>query len=223
MLEEKYIRRHNNMFWERHGKDIMILLFYFFGITMSFAVWAFLLPENFFQVQMSKINQIHGMTGAATKAHQYTFFNRVFFNNIQVMIFSFIFSFIFGAGAIFILAWNASILGVYVGGKLSDFFWHIPGETIRFLPHGIPEITGYVCAGLAGGMISAAVLRGHDIKTLKVISIDSFKLLCLGVFSIFMGAGIEALDPGVQMVFVFIFYSVFLSIIFKAFVKKHTI
>lgn len=224
LLEEKFIREHKEgMFWQRHGKDIIILLFYFFGLTISFAVWSFLLPESFFQVQHSKIDQIQGVTGAATEAQQYAFFNRILLNNVQVMIFSFLFSFIFGAGAIFILAWNASILGVYVGGKLSELIWHIPGVTFWFIPHGVPEITGYVCAGLAGGMISAAVLRGHNFRILRVVILDSLKLLGLGIFSIIMGAGIESLEPAIQITFLIIFYSVFFAIIFKALAEKYSL
>ena len=190
-LEEKYIKEHKeSLFWERHGKDITILMFYFLGVTLSFALFAFMLPENAFQTQVAKINQIRGVSGAATEAVRFASFNEILSNNLQVMVFSFLFSFIFGAGAVFIIAWNASILGVFVG-RLSKHILEIPFVTLRFLPHGIPEIAGYLCAGLAGGLLSAAVLRKSDAKVLKTIAFDSLKILFLGVVLLVVAAGIE--------------------------------
>ena len=219
LLEEKCIIDHKNGFWTRQGKDILILLFYFFGVSMSFAFWAFFLPENFFQVQIAKIHQIHGLSGAVT-GQEWAAFNSILFNNIQVLLFSFAFSFIFGAGAIFIIAWNASVLGVFVGNKLSQYIWHIPLATLPYLPHAIPEISGYVCAGLAGGLISASVLRKQKCEVFRVIFFDSFKLLAMGTVFIFLGAGIESLNVAYQTVCLVLFYSLFMSIIINAIASK---
>ena len=188
LIEEKYIKKHyEKAFWERHERDIMIFLFFFAGLTIAFAFWSFVLPKTFFQVQTAKINQIHGLTGAAT---QNSVFMSIFVNNMQVLLFSFIFSFLFGAGAVFIIIWNASILGVYIG-QLSKSIWQIPIVSLAFLPHGIPEIAGYVCAGLAGGLISAAIIRTSNKKILRIVALDAVKILLLGIFLIFIGAGIE--------------------------------
>lgn len=193
LLEEHQIKEHKIKLWERHQKDITILMFFFFGLTMAFAFWSFMLSGSTFEVQLSKINQIRGgMTGAATVDLQYATFDRILVNNLQVMVFSFLFSFIFGAGAVFIIAWNASVFGVFIGSKLSQMLWHIPLVTLSYLPHAIPEIGGYLCAGLAGGLISAAVLRKKEMECIKVITFDGLKLMCLGALLILVGAGIEA-------------------------------
>jgi len=193
-LEERYINHHyEKKFWIRHGKDIFILLFYFAGLTAAFAVWSFFLPQDFFHSQISKINEIQGLAGGMTgSAIGVENFNRIFINNVQVVLFSFIFSFIFGAGAIFIIIWNASVLGVYIG-QLSKHLWHIPIVSLSFLPHGIFEIGGYVCAGLAGGLISAAIIRKNSSHVLKIITLDSLKILILATVLILIGAGIEVL------------------------------
>ncbi len=200
-IEEGDIARHNyKNFWSRHEKDILILLFYFFGLTIAFSIWSFFLPQSFFSAQLTKINEIQGMqtfvadplmgqaTGAAAGPAA---FNKILFNNLQVMFFSFIFSFIFGAGAIFIIAWNASVLGVYIG-QLSKYVWHIPIVSLSFLPHGIPEIAGYLAAGLAGGLMSAAIIRKNSSETLRAVSVDVAKILVIGVILIVLGAGIES-------------------------------
>lgn len=195
LLEEEYIREHHEkFFWVRHEKDIMIMMFFFLGLTMAFGFWSFIMPENLFQVQIAKINQIKGIAGSVTGAaveDQASFFSRILLNNLQVMGFSFFFSFIFGAGMVFIIAWNASILGVYVGAKLSETIWHIPVVTLGFLPHGIPEIAGFVTAGLAGGLLSAAFIRNRDAHILKIIIFDSIKVMAIAVSLIFLAAAIE--------------------------------
>jgi len=189
MEEDDIDRHHQQNFWPRHKKDIVMIMFFFAGMTLAFSVWSFFLPPDTFMVQISKINEIQCISGSAVDYN--AFFGQILLNNLQVTMFSFFFSFIFGAGASFILTWNASILGVYIG-RISTSFWHIPIVSMAFLPHGVPEIAGYVCAGLAGSLISAAIIRQHKKGILKIIATDSFKILLLGVVLIVLAAGIEA-------------------------------
>jgi uncharacterized membrane protein SpoIIM required for sporulation len=195
MLEEEYIREHHERyFWVRHEKDIMVMMFFFLGLTFAFAFWSFAMPENMFQIQIAKINQIKGINTGVTGAaldDRAGLFSSILTNNLQVMTFSFFFSFIFGAGMVFIIAWNASILGVYVGAKLSETMWHIPVVTLGFLPHGIPEIAGFVTAGLAGGLLSAAFIRNRDSHMLKIIIFDSLRIMGIAISLIFLAAAIE--------------------------------
>ena len=183
--EEEQIKAGKISFWKLHGKDIVMILFYFFGVTMSFAVWSFALPVDTFDLQTVKINEIRGI-GAATLTGP---FMDIFMNNLQVMIVAFIFSLIFGAGAVFILVWNASILGVFIG-QFSKSAWEIPLVSLGFLPHGIPEIGGYVVAALAGGILSVAILRKRE-DILPSVLIDAAKLLILGIALIALGAAVE--------------------------------
>jgi uncharacterized membrane protein SpoIIM required for sporulation len=194
-IEEEACRKHYKQgFFAKHERDILMFLFYFLGVTVAFSIWAFVLPTDFFQVQLAKIYEIRaavsgGVTGEITKG-SFSSFLLIFTNNLEVMIFAFIFSLLFGAGAVFIIVWNASILGTAIG-ELSKSILEIPVVTLSFLPHGIPEIVGYLCAGLAGGLLSAAILRCRSTEILKVIFIDSLKILLLGVFFILIAAGIE--------------------------------
>ncbi len=187
-IEENIIKFRQKGLWERHEKDILIFLFYFLGLTIAFSIWSFALPDGAFSVQTAKISQIRGLTGAAVSSIDS--FSAILLNNIQVMLFSFFFSFIFGAGAVFIIEWNASILGVYIG-QLSKSVWEIPIVTLAFLPHGIPEIAGYVAAGLAGGLISAAITRKNPPKILETIIFDAIKILIIAVALLVLGAAIE--------------------------------
>jgi len=192
-IEERLIDHHYRArFWERHEKDILTLLFYFAGLTACFALWSFLLPQSeiFFQAQITEINRIQGIAGITGSLTKQETFMRIFYNNLQVMLFSFIFAFIFGAGAVFIITWNASVLGVYIG-QLSSQIWHVPIVSLSFLPHGIPEIAGYVAAGLAGGLLSAAIIRKNSRRVLKTITIDSMLVMILAIALILLGAAVE--------------------------------
>ena len=79
------------------------------------------------------------------------------------MIFTLIFSLAFGAGAIFILVWNASVIGASMGMFANGSLRNLPNSFVRYLIHGIPEIMAYFVVALAGGIISFAFIRG-DLK-----------------------------------------------------------
>ena len=215
--EEDIARHYSKGFWVRHDKDILVLLFFFLGLTFSYAFWAFALPPDTFQIQTMKIQEIQAktVTGSITgnaAGDYYSNFMRVFFNNLQVMGFSFVFSLLFGAGAIFIIVWNASILGVYIG-RLSESLFHIPWVSLNFLPHGIPEIGGYLVAGLAGGLLSVAVIRGHKKQILIGIAFDAAKLMGVAFLFILLGALIETMDIVTKIISIIVFYTIFIYII----------
>lgn len=189
-IEEKDIQEfHKKRFWDKHFTHILLLLIFFIGVTLAFAVWHFFLDPNFFQVQDAVINRIQGISGALTKG-SFADFNRILSNNFQVMMFAFLFSLFFGAGAVFILVWNASILGVAIA-RISETIWHIPGSGTLFVTHGVLEIGAYIVAGLAGSIISAAVMRRNKSAVLKIILIDAVLLMGVAFILILAGALVE--------------------------------
>jgi uncharacterized membrane protein SpoIIM required for sporulation len=227
LLEEKAIMRHySRQFWPRHEKDILIFLYFFGGAVLAFALWTMFLPADTFQVQLSSICAMRPelsscsqtmtglITGSATNAGSQ--FQNILVNNLEVGAFSFIFAFIFGAGSAFIILWNAGILGIYIG-MISKHIFDVPLVSMKFLPHGIPEIAGYICAGLAGTLMSAAVIRvmrsarrsepgdagtlipstaamrRANTDVLKAVAIDSLKVLLLGIGLIIFGAFVEGM------------------------------
>jgi uncharacterized membrane protein SpoIIM required for sporulation len=198
MMEEKVIRKHYSKgFWERHEKDVLIFLYFFGGAALAFAVATMVLPQDTFQVQISSICGMRpylsacggGVSGAVAELSPD--FQKIFLNNMQVWFFSFLLAFIFGAGSAFIILWNAGILGIYIG-LISRQLAEIPLISIRFLPHGIPEIAGYICAGLAGTLISTAIIRKADREIVGKVLLDSIKVLAVGAIFVLLGAAIEA-------------------------------
>jgi uncharacterized membrane protein SpoIIM required for sporulation len=135
-------------------------------------------------------------------------FFKILLNNLKVLLFCLFFSFFYGAGAIFILTWNASVIsgaiGTFIRENLTKYattvgliriggYFHIFSiGLLRYMTHGIFEILAYFIGGLAGGIISVAVIR-HDIesKRFKHILNDSLDLILLAILILIIAALIE--------------------------------
>ena len=82
----------------------------------------------------------------------------IFSNNIRILLFALLTSFIFGAGALFVITWNASIVGVFFGHMIFEVSWL---ELANFFLHGIPEFLSFFLAAIAGGVLSVGLIRHH--------------------------------------------------------------
>jgi len=199
---------------KEHNKAIMFLIFLFSGITISFVVWYVFLPldilNTVFNTQTTTIQAINSQV-SGNAFQQFSTFTKILLNNIKVLAFALLFAFIYGSGAIFILTWNASVIGTAMGDfirsnlgqyantigftKFSAYFGVVSLGVLRYSIHGIPEILAYFYGGLAGGIISVAIVKGHykeekfsrvlfDVSELLVIAI-SF-LLVAGLLEVYV-------------------------------------
>jgi len=105
-------------------------------------------------------------------------------------------SFFFGTGALFILSWNASVIGVFVSNLAKEFsakysYSLAQGHLDALLSiavHGIPEIGAYFIAGIAGGILSFGMIRGrHDFRIAK----DAAALYMLSALILVFAAVLE--------------------------------
>ncbi len=194
-----------------HAKALEFFMFMFVGFTLAYAFWYTLLPielvRDSFSTQMQTIITINSsVTGNAMQ--RLATFGKIFFNNLRVLIFCVLFSFIFGVGAIFILTWNASVIGAAIGNfirtniskyaeslhfaRIGGYFHVISHGLFQYAIHGIPEIGAYFVGGLAGGIISIAVIR-HDFDGEKFghIVMDSSDLLFISIGLLIVAAFLE--------------------------------
>ena len=127
---------------------------------------------------------------------------------MKVLAFSILFSFIYGAGAIFILAWNATVIGAAMGNfiranisaysssfglfQAGNYFHVVSLGLLKYSIHGIPEIAAYFYGGLAGGVISVALIRGH-FRTEKFsrVMVDFSELVLIAVGFLIAAAFLE--------------------------------
>ncbi len=120
-------------------------------------------------------------------------FELIFKNNTWVMVMALIFSIVWGAGALFLLGWNASVIGLFIAMEISAK--NIEAgitRAISYLPHGIPEITAYFIAAIAGGIISAAISKNKfKPNEIKTIIIDAGILIAMATTTLTIGALIE--------------------------------
>jgi len=207
---------------KRHAKPLMAFLFLFFGFVVAFSLWYLILPDKLvqstFNSQIETIRNINSkVLGTAidasigidsSAAGSSSIFLQIFSNNIRVLLFCIFFSFFYGAGAIFILTWNASVIGTAIGNyvrigiasiasesgfvKVGSYFGIYSLGLLRYAIHGIPEILAYFLAGLAGGIISVAVIR-HDFgsNSFKRILTDSVNLIIASIIVVFIAALLE--------------------------------
>ncbi|MFH0955427.1 MAG: stage II sporulation protein M [Candidatus Micrarchaeota archaeon] len=197
-------------FFGRHFHLIKIYAFLFIGFILAFSFWYVSLhgtgQENAFREQEKTWQQISGLRGNATGTTQNILNNCgssefwplaldcIFANNAIVLGWSLVLSFFFGAGAIFLVAWNASVIGVVLGHEfLSNSFLPALGTAVGLLPHGLPEIMAYFIGAIAGGIISVAVARKkHLTDEWKTISKDVFVMVVAAVVLLFFAALLEA-------------------------------
>jgi len=183
---------------KKHARILSFFVFLFLGFTLSFVIWYLILPQeissNIFSIQINAISSINYKIITGNVVSDSTIFSKIFINNIKVFIFSIAFAFFYGAGAIFILTWNASTLAVAIGNFIGRNIGLIsyPLALIKYLSHGIPEILAYFMGGLAGGIISIAVIK-HDYKNkrFKSILIDSIDLIIIAILLLLLAAFIE--------------------------------
>ena len=204
---------------KEHGRAISALLFLFLGYVVAFSAIYIIMPANIneanFKIQVETyclINTGHDyeqcatdhLTGQGQITGQITGgsvpeikegMNRIssiLSNNFYVLLFSLLFSFLFGAGAIFILAWNASVIAAAIGIFAKSSISGLPLGFLRYFTHGIPEIASYFIVALAGGIIGTSIIKhefGHE-KFWHVLQ-DSLDLIILALVVLIVAAFIE--------------------------------
>ncbi|MGV8169081.1 MAG: stage II sporulation protein M [Candidatus Nanoarchaeia archaeon] len=197
---------------QEHSKALGAFMYLFLGITLGIVVLYIFLPwttvGTLFQAQTDTLSQIRGGITGMSSAEEMNMFSKIFFNNVKVLIFAILFSFVFGAGAIFVLAWNASVIGTAIGNfirgnialysqligldKAAKYFHVITIGLFRYVIHGIPEILAYFVGALAGGIISVAIIK-HDFGSQKFehIVLDAADLLFISIGLLFLAAILE--------------------------------
>lgn len=207
-LEAKkdFVLRDEYKLLKEHEKAVITFTFLFLGFVAGFLAIFIISPaefaNNLFKAQIDSILSITGSTGLFHGIGNKLL--TILANNIRVLVFSILFSLLFGAGALFILSWNASIMAAAMGSfiktelaafsnavgfaKGAAYFGAFSLSLLRYALHGIPEIFAYFIGGLAGGIVFNALLRK---KITKSALYDLIILLSIAVGILFAAALIE--------------------------------
>ncbi|MEM2873979.1 MAG: stage II sporulation protein M [Candidatus Nanoarchaeia archaeon] len=180
-----------HMLFKEHWPAMKFFIFMFIGMLVAYVVLFLFLPQtyatNLFSMQLDIIASRNVQLGTIIGSSALL---PILVNNLKVLVMGLLLSLIYGVGAIFILSWNATILGALVGSILKHT--STPLVAGRFLLHGIPEITAYFIAGLAGGIISIAAAR-HKLTEpeFKEVVKDAIELVLLAIALMIISAFIE--------------------------------
>lgn len=195
---------------KEHMRALSVFMFLFLGIMVAFILLYVFLPtpvaDTIFQVQLATIQNINGnINGNAITG---SYFQTIFFNNMRVLSICILFSFLFGVGAMFILTWNASVIAAAVGNfiktnlsllaanfgsvPLTDSFSLFSVGIMKYMIHGFFEILSYFIAGLAGGIISIAIIR-HQLgeEKFEKIIFDVSELLVISILILVFAGLVE--------------------------------
>ncbi len=190
---------------KEHSRALTFFMFFFFGITVAYLLIYIALPSgviaNVFQEQTKTISAIRGDVSSISTLL------KIFFNNVKVLTFCLLFSLFFGAGAIFVLAWNASIIataaGLFARNNLSvvasqtglnigHYFQYVSIGLMRYIIHGVPEVLAYFVGGLAGGILSFAIVRNdYRTKRFEKILTDVSDMVLLALMLLVLAAVLE--------------------------------
>ena len=194
--------------WKTHKDAVYAFMWLFLGFIIAFAFWYLVLQNNdLLNAQIQTYCMINSPGNIEDCAARYTFdqnivstgaitkvdrFLSILENNVYVMIFTLVFSLVFGAGAIFVLAWNASVISAAIGIFAQNKISGIPIGVGRYMIHGFPEIAAYFVTALAGGIFGVGVIRNgiKDSKFLRVVE-NTVILLFIAIMILVVAAAIE--------------------------------
>ncbi|MBU2639007.1 MAG: stage II sporulation protein M [Nanoarchaeota archaeon] len=195
---------------KEHRRALLSFIYLFLGFVIAFSIWFIALPASFvqdlFATQMFTISSINNqVTGNAAGMG---FLGSIIGNNLKVLFFCVFFSFFYGAGAIFILTWNASVISSAIGSfvrsnvekiaaagglmKIATYSHMYAIGITRYMTHGIFEILAYFIGGLAGGLISVAIIR-HKMgeKIFNKVMLDALDLILLAILCTLFAGVVE--------------------------------
>jgi uncharacterized membrane protein SpoIIM required for sporulation len=197
-FEERKEKNSNSERWvlRKHRGIVVMVLSLFVGFMVSFTLWAYLLPQSellgVFGLQKESVEQIHSLTGRAVFPD---FVSVILNNNVRIVFVSLVFALFYGAGAVYILVWNASIMGFVMGSiaRAESSIFAIPLVLFKYSLHGIPEMAAYVVAAVAGGILYFSLLNGDLLRRNRVkrILLDVLLLIGISIVLLFFAALIE--------------------------------
>jgi uncharacterized membrane protein SpoIIM required for sporulation len=195
--------------WEFHKSALYAFMWLFLGFIVAFSFWNITLEDsNLFNAQIETycaINSPGDVEGCILKnsperqsqitgdfVSKGARFLSIISNNIYVMIFTLLFSLVFGAGAMFILAWNASVIAAAIGIFTGYSVEEVPLGILRYMIHGVPEIAAYFVTAIAGGVLGIGAIRnGIMNRTFLRLLENVMVLLFIGIIFLVLGAAVE--------------------------------
>lgn len=203
---KEYLMGKGTLLLSEHWRTITVLFYLFIGSAVCFSIWYLILPlpcvQELFSSQTQTILKAGGSLPFGFKPIERIplsstdLFWAILIGNLCVLFFCLLFSFLYGAGAVLILMWNASIVGTAVGSLLRSGFnssASVSLEILKYTIHGFPEAVAYLVAALAGGLLSQGIfhLKSEKRYVLELFS-DTAKLTVISFILLIIAAFLES-------------------------------
>jgi len=174
---------------------VEVYAYLFFGMAISFAIWFAILPASFVEI-LFKEQLLKFTVGYFT--FQSADFISIVLNNTGLMLFFFLLSLFYGSGSMFLLSWNASVLGVMWGNGIRGLASAIGPvqvitNTLIAFPYLLPEVIAYFIASVAGLILSLNI--SHK-KKFDIALRESCIMLLVAIGIILIAGVIEAIILG---------------------------
>ena len=200
--EEKRERRDGTRNFFRDHKDIFeVYIFLFIGVFAGALVLGLMTNLNNFDYQLNFLQNQQGLSSELVKAKTQTgiepsfgSFLGLLENNLIVILISFVLSLFYGAGAMFLIALNASIFSTFVVFVMRELPTITNKATLLgiFSIHMVPELLGFLLAAIAGGVISKAVMQEKFMSDkFRNVMKDAFILFIIAAIIIVISAFLE--------------------------------
>ena len=202
LIEEKQITRENKfnviLLFRDHWDIIKVYTFLFLGMMLTFSMFSLMWPKvATLSIFTHQANIVPTLAGRAVAGGH---FLNVLGNNIGVLLLILIGSFIYGAGAIFLLTLNASVWGtifaLYIKtGVFGTNYNIIIGFILLMIAiffHLILESGSYFLAIIAGGIVSKAVIRERLFsKRFTIVIQDALYIFIIAIIVLILAAFVE--------------------------------
>ncbi len=205
------------LFLSRHFNIVKIYAFFFIGMILTYAFWYSVVGLGVRQVMFAEQETTLGgiaslretltgnfsMPSRGCGQNPMCWFEVIFTNNaFFVLVPAIFFSLVYGAGAVFLIGWNASVIGVLIGKDVVLYAESHGGVTALFMaaerglglvPHGMLESVGYFVGAIAGGIIGAAISKKRHLRgEVRAITKDVIVMVAVAFALLLIGAAIEA-------------------------------
>jgi len=201
-VEEKRESRDGSRNFLRDHRDVFeIYLFLFIGIFVALIFLGLFYGTQNFDYQLKFLQNQEGLSSELVKTKTEmgivispSNFFALLQSNLTVIIVSFLLSFFYGAGAMFLIVLNASVFSTFIMFIMKELPTVINKTSILliFMVHTVPELFGFLLAAVAGGVLSKALLQEKFLSDrFRNVVKDSFLIFFLAVVIIIIAALLE--------------------------------
>ena len=206
-VEKKYGLRH---FFRNHKDIFEVYLFSFIGVFLAFVVLGLVAYGNpsvyneIFDFQTRFLEYQQGVDSGVVQSFVQgkteptaSHILGLFTHDLVVLMICFVLSFFYGASAIFLIILNGSVFAsfiVIVIRTLAQNMMQGVQAFFFFLIHLLPEISGFLIAAIAGGVVSKALI--HEKKGSKAsrnVFKDATMLMLIAIGLVLLGSVLEVM------------------------------